>query len=211
MENFSYRGKVVKFWRITGEVLASDKRTETHVYSSGGGGNIEGNITGGYGYVSGHISAPKIHSESITSQEFWIKTEDGTERSVQLYNSDIPLRIGQKITLIWADREGIKNRPYIILVNHNANRHWFILNNRTLNQRLELEMLTGKSLFKNIAIISAILVAITYITDSFLYGFGSAGIFIVYKWMAKLNKVNGLCDMLKKHLENLAQFAYKNY
>jgi len=211
MENFSHRGKDVEFWHITGEVIGSDKYKETHVSSSCGGGNISGSITGGYGSVSGHISAPNIHSEVITNHEFWIKTEDGLEKDVKLYNRDIPLRVGQKVTLIWATRKGRSNSPYTILVNHSANKHWFIIKAGRLNQLLEIELITGKPLLIGGAITVAIAWGITYLTDSWALGLGAAGIFIVYKFVTKAKKIISLVNRLEQHLENLAQFAYKNY
>ncbi len=39
MENFTHCGKEVEFWQVTGEVLGSNKYSETHVsVSSSGGG-----------------------------------------------------------------------------------------------------------------------------------------------------------------------------
>ena len=40
MKNFSINGREIEFWERTGEVLASDKHSETHVWSSGGGGAV---------------------------------------------------------------------------------------------------------------------------------------------------------------------------
>ena len=146
-------------------------------------------------------------STIITHHEFWIKTEDGFEKDVKLYDEDIPLHNGQKITLIWASRKGIGNSPYIILVNHSANKHWVLINAGRLNQLLKLELMTGKSLL----IGGAIAWGISYLTDSLELGLWLAGIFIVYRFVTKIIRWRRLVNRLGQHLEILAQFAYKNY
>lgn len=67
MENFKHRNKEIEFWSVTGEIMAQNKYSETHVSSSGGGGYI--------GAHGGHIRAPSVHSTTVTNHEFWIKTE----------------------------------------------------------------------------------------------------------------------------------------
>ena len=84
MENYTHLNKEVVFWKITGEVMDSNKYSETHVSSSGGGGYVGGS--------GGHISAPRVSSRAVTNHEFWIRTQDGTEESVQLTGHDIPDR-----------------------------------------------------------------------------------------------------------------------
>ena len=215
MEDFTHRGKDVEFWQVTGEVLGTDKYSETHVSvsSSGGGGYV-----GAYG---GHVSAPTVHSTSstVTNHEFWIKTEDGLEKDIKLRGVDIPLRPGQKITLISAGRKGAGNGWHSILVNHSAGKHWFINNAEALNKKLKLELLTGKSLL----IAGAIAWGIAYLTApngyrgknwngaSWEIALGAAGIFIVYRLVVKLSRASGLIKNLKTHLENIAHSAYKNF
>ena len=211
MEDFQYKNKEVKFWRVTGEVLGQNKYSKTHVSSSGGGGYV--------GKGGGHVSAPKVHSTTVTHHEFWIKEEDGSEKSVKLSGHDIPLREGQKITLISAGIKGKDSGFYSVLVNHNAKKHWFINSAGDLNKKLKLEVLTGKSLL----IAGAIAGGIVYFTAPDRYrgkawddaswdiALGVAGIVIVYRLVVKLSRVSGLTKKLKSHLEDLAQLTYKNF
>ena len=118
MDSFKHKNKEIEFWQVTGEVLGQNKYSETHVSSSGGGGHVTQH--------GGHVSAPKVHSTTVTNHEFWIKTDDGTEESVQLSGYDIPLREGQRITLISAGVKGYDSGYFSILVNHNTSKHWFI-------------------------------------------------------------------------------------
>ena len=208
--SFIHRGKNVEFWQVTGEVLGSNKYSETHVSSSGGGGYV--------GQHGGHVSAPTIHSSTVTNHEFWIKTEDGLEKPIKLRGIDVPLRPGQKITLISAGRKEAGSGWYSILVNHSAGKHWFINSAEELNKMLKLELLTGKSLL----IAGAIAWGVAYVTApnhyrgkdwgdaSWEIALGAAGIFIVYRLIIKISRVSSLTKKLKSHLENLAQLAYKN-
>ncbi|WP_228520055.1 hypothetical protein [Aeromonas hydrophila] len=131
---------------------------------------------------------------------------------------DVPLRPGQKITLISAKRKGADEGLYSILVNHSAGKHWFINSAEELNKKLKLELLTGKSLL----IAGAITWGIAYLTApegyrgkswddaSWEIALGAAGIFIVYRLIVKLSRVSGLIKKLESHLEDIAQSAYKN-
>ena len=83
MQDFSYRGKYVEFWQVTGKVLASDKYHETHISGRGGGGYI--------GQYGGRIKPITIGSSTVTNHEFWIKTEYGVEKDIKLHNINIPL------------------------------------------------------------------------------------------------------------------------
>ncbi len=108
MESFKHGKKEVAFYTVTGEVLGNDKYSETHVSSSGGGGYV--------GQYGGHISAPQVSSRTTTNQEIWIKTESGSEKSIQLKGYDIPMRPGHKITVISAgnkDANPLNLRRYL--------------------------------------------------------------------------------------------------
>lgn len=240
MDDFRHRRKNVVFWSVTGEVLGSNKYSETRISSSGGGGYVSGSGD----HVSGYISAPTIHSRSITNHEFWIRTEDGFEEGIKFRNTDIPLRPGQKITLISAGRDKSWGW-YTILVNHSANRHYFMANAERLNQLLKLDLMSGKSLLIAGAMAGGITLGIEYLraagtypdsierlkhiadytdsghidslytyflhADSWALGLWAAGIFIVCRLVVKGNRILNLIKKLGQHLENLIQFAYRNY
>ncbi len=118
MENFKYKGREVDITYFTGEVVGSDKYSETYVSSSGGGGYVGPN--------GGHVSAPTVSSTTVTCHEFWLRGEDGTEKSISLRGYDIPLRTGQKVTMVMAGDAKASTGRYTTLVNHSAQRHWTI-------------------------------------------------------------------------------------
>jgi len=126
MESFIYKNKEVSFSSVTGIVLGGqEKRSETHVSSSGGGGYV--------GKHGGHVSAPTIHSSVTTKHEFWIKLEDGTEKPIQLSGCDIPLKEGHKITLVSVNKSKRNYEFYTFLVNHNSKETYDIKTGDVIN------------------------------------------------------------------------------
>ena len=214
MEDFIHRGKTVKFWHVTGEVLASQKFNETHVSvsSSGGGGYIASG--------SGYVGAPHVQSSSstITNHEFWIKTEDGREKDVKLKGVDSPLRAGQKISLISARRKESDSGWHSIVVNHSAGKHWYIFSAKELNKVLRLEVPTGKSLL----IAAAIIFTVVYFTapdsyegkiwseGSWALAIGTAGIFVIYRVVMKAIRTSRVVKRLGEHMKGLVGLACKN-
>lgn len=110
LDSFKAGKEDIRFWSFTGEVISQNKYSETHVWSSGGGGNI--------GPRGGHLAAAQTHSSVTTKQEFWLKLDDGTEKSVQLGGYDIPLRESQKISILMAQTETSESAYYAALINH---------------------------------------------------------------------------------------------
>ncbi len=204
MESFKHKNKEIVFWSKTGEVISQNKYSETHVSSSGGGGSVGPN--------GGYVSAPTVHSRIVTKHEFWIRKEDGSEESIQLSNCDVPLREGHKITLILAGYKGGNHGYYTVLVNHSANKHWFLENAASLNNRLlKIDVLSAKS-FQTVFVLFIIAIGIGTLIKSpevtsflFLLVFGYA----MYRLMNRLNRVPKMTKDLNRHLESLAQAVYK--
>ena len=138
MEEFVHKGKQIAFAGMTGEVVGSQKFSETKISSSGGGGYV--------GPEGGRISAPTIRSTSVTNHEIWIRAEDGVEHNVSLRGLDIPLREGQKVTLVATARKGAGVMMYCMLVNHSAGRHWYINTAEEMNQAMRIEGPNGRAL-----------------------------------------------------------------
>ncbi len=130
MDNFKYKDRNVQINYFTGEVINTSKHSETYVTSSGGGGYV--------GPDGGHVNAPQISSSTVTCHEFWIRQDDGRERSVSLRGYDIPLRAGQRVTMVMASDARADHGHYTTLVNHTADRHWNLMSGADLNQKLSL-------------------------------------------------------------------------
>ena len=205
MESYNHGKKTVEFATITGEVLGSDKHSETHVSSSGGGGYV--------GREGGYVRASQVHSSTVTNHEFWLRTEDGKEEDVKLKGYDIPLRAGQKITLITATTPEAKNYYYSVLFNHNAGKHWIIANGSKLTQRLNLESASGRSLlYAGIAAVGMKYISGPYASDliqvsnfeSWLYAIGTFVGVMVLRAVRKIIRLNNVGKNLDSHIKKLA-------
>ena len=116
--------RIYAFSKTTGVVLegGANKHVETHIHGSGGGGYIS-TVNGNGG---GYIAPIQVSSANIVNQEFWIKAEDGSEVPIKLHNSDIPLRPGQKISMVSAVSESTNNSWWVMLVNHTSGQHYYL-------------------------------------------------------------------------------------
>jgi hypothetical protein len=97
-------GENVVFEVVKGTVLATTKRSETRIRSSGGGGN----------------TPATVNSTVTVCHEFWVKTEEGREVAVQLRGYDIPLREGQTVTVTQAKKESQDDYVWVSLMNHHS-------------------------------------------------------------------------------------------
>lgn len=78
-------------------------------------------------------------------QDFWIREDDGHERAIQLEDTNIPLRSGQRITVICAQRRDSETGWMCALVNHATGQTHEITSPKVLQQRLRLVRITGLS------------------------------------------------------------------
>jgi hypothetical protein len=128
LDSFKAGKEDIRFWSFTGEVISQNKYSETHVWSSGGGGHL--------GPRGGHVAAAQTHSSVTTKQEFWLKLDDGTEKSVQLGGYDIPLRESQKISILMAQTETSESAYYAALINHTSSKTHTILSADSILDKL---------------------------------------------------------------------------
>jgi len=207
MEKFNFREESIKFWEVTGEVIGSDKFSETRVSSSGGGGYISPN--------GGRIQTPTVRSSSVTNHEFWMKTDDGLEKDISIRGSDIPLRTGQRVTIISAGREEANSGYYSVLVNHTAGKHWFINTAEQLNRSWELFLVGGWTFLTACVMFPAIWYFVPPSKEiGHLSGFLTS-LFLTISFLAiRFSILGGIRSefhqKLQAHLESLAQYTYKN-
>lgn len=106
--------QIAIFWQDSGEVLGSEKFSEMEVFAAPMPGNV-----GGFGF-------PLIHAHSLTCQNFWLRLADGREKPVQIKGADIPLRAGQRVTVIYARLKGQETGYCGALVNHTVGQYEFV-------------------------------------------------------------------------------------
>lgn len=103
---------------LQGEVIDTSRLSHTEVWSSGGGG-------GGYvgphgGHV--HISAPQVHSKSVTNTDIYLRDANGKEHHVRVTKRDIPTRPGHQLALAY-----VKNGSdweLAVLHNLSTSKYW---------------------------------------------------------------------------------------
>lgn len=202
MDDFVYQNNRIKFKALTGTVLNSEKRSHSDTYTS---------TSGGGGYIhqgTGYINAPKTTTRTVTTHthEFWLAKEDGTEQCIKLINADIPLREGQRITMISASREGNDQSPWIQLVNHSANRFWNIQNEGEFVQKFIKRSITthmGMIVFGPPVILMPVAMLL----------YSGAILFIPILWIVggvrRSTETTKLKTQVKNHLDRIAQLAFK--
>jgi len=135
MEDFkseaSEIGINLQFSKETGEIISSNKHSETHVSSSGGGGFV--------GRHGGHISAPQVRSTTSEKHEIWIKKEDGSEQSFSLTNEGISVREGQKVSFVYVQEDGAETAWRCLFVNHTGKEFKVLDNAPTLTKLMKLK------------------------------------------------------------------------
>lgn len=209
MESFFHCGKEVEFWGVTGEVLSTDKFSETHVSSTGGGGSVGGHVHPQHGgQVSGYVAPPVINSTVVTNHEIWIRTADGKENNYNLSGKDIPLRAGQKVTVIYARRKEATDGWTVLFVNHSAGKYWILTSPEYLVKLLKLDHYYGwgppvLAIGGAVAfwgsperVVSAALII--------------AAVFATARFIKRYKRVTGLLAALPKHYEKVGQAELKN-
>lgn len=118
MKYFEYEGKRINIEITTGTVMGAHKHAETHISgSASASAGASGYGAPGYGH-GGSSASVSISSEVITKQDFFLKCGvDKPEVPVQLTDLDIPLRDGQKVSMLSAGPPD-KGGYYVRLINH---------------------------------------------------------------------------------------------
>lgn len=134
-EPFTFLYREFYFFAISGKVLDTEKRNQSHLTGSHSmHHSSNGMVFNGYGsYGSSASSHLSINSHNTTEHEFWLQMADGKEMAFRLPNSKIPMRTGQHLTLFFC-REGSSNTGHICgLFNHASDQYHDIMTADTLN------------------------------------------------------------------------------
>lgn len=197
MEDFTFNGKTVGFWEISGDVISSDKFSETHVYSQGGGS-----------------SAPSVHSNVVTKQEFWLKTIDGVEKSIQLAGADVPLRLGQKVTVIAAQLRGNDSSAcYVALVNNTAKTHQLLFTVAALNRHFQFVTVSYLGIATVWVVFGASISLLQENSNLLIKFLGFLAVLVtliysVFKTINFFRKIFEVVRVIPVHLDNLAKSKY---
>lgn len=137
-EPFNHYERQFNFFVVTGEVLDSQKRNQTHLqaghsHSSGGG-----YITHGSGYVGGSSSSSYVNTQNVSEHEFWVKLPDGKEVCFQLNDKNVRIREGQAISMVFMHPAGSDTGKMIALYNHSAEQNFIIHSPAQINHAFDL-------------------------------------------------------------------------
>lgn len=216
MESFIHKGKTLNFRKLTGEVIGIRDRSESRMHSSGGGGYV--------GPHGGYVSAPTVRMETTARLEIWIKTEDGDEEPFVLPTTNISVKEGQRVTLIFYVGPDDKNHVSV-LVNHNARHHWFIHGAASLANAIAFNPILAISgcvlqsatafsyaLMSRITIVNllaiALGIAVYETTSSPPLSWGVAGSLWLLYMIRKGKEFTSIRKNIEAHLERLVEGVY---
>lgn len=193
LKPFVYGNKTLETRAYSGEVIGYNAVVKTHV--SGGGGGYNNNY-----------SAPVTSSHEVI-QQFFLK-EDGTnqEHPFTFNNKEIPLRDGQKVTII-SINDG-RNNLSARIVNHNAKRYWQTRTAAQLN--MQFKVVQGKL---GISLVGGTLAWLIIGGITNLMGvlwFPMFALTIGYCAL-RISSLKRLHKKLDEHLDALSQEAFRSY
>jgi len=191
----------LKFFRTSGIVLDAKRSSETHVSSSGGGGYV-----GPYG---GNVQAAQVHSSVVTTDDIWIKTENGAEEQVSFTNKGIALRSGQRITIIHVIPYPCKKGPCLTLINHDDGNTYTIKNVREF---WKSDMMKGvlTKVFMQVALIGvAVFLLSDFFSPSVAGGvtFGTIAILVLVKTVSLDIKLRRGTKLVTDHVNKIRNWA----
>ena len=117
MQTIVANGQKFDLFHTTGKVEEAGKNMETKITGSGGGGFIYRG-TGGNAPIS-------IKSKTVVHDQFFITDDTGNEHSFQLQNFNVACRTGNRLSVVWAVRQGKKKGPYIMVYNHSTSSAYY--------------------------------------------------------------------------------------
>ncbi|KAE9647446.1 hypothetical protein [Pseudomonas sp. PB106] len=196
MHQFTHGDVTVDFTVLSGEVVGSEKMSETHITSTGGNGQFDSN---------GQPIAVHINSVMVINHEFWIRTADGIEHDVNFRGLDIPLRSGQDISLISAVSNDRKKLLHTHLQNQASAKTYLIRDGKALNTDLGLSpfrwkpLLIAFALWIGLGLLAGVL--------GFLVGTG----YYIYECVKGSKRKKLLISELDAFLARLNQQVESNY
>ena len=86
-----------RFSLYQGTVLSHRRWSDTHIWSSGGGGYVDPKF-------GGHVAAAQISSQILQKVEVFIKDDNGLQHALELTDVGVPITDGNKIIAVMDER-----------------------------------------------------------------------------------------------------------
>jgi hypothetical protein len=99
VSNVSVGGRRISIYRFTGEVIDSQRSSETSITS----------------HSNGQVSSQTYHYNEI-----FLKDKEGKEISVEVASAGVPIRPGNTVTVAWGILGGKDKGPYTTVYNHDT-------------------------------------------------------------------------------------------
>ncbi|WP_278402067.1 hypothetical protein [Stutzerimonas kunmingensis] len=139
-EGFRHFHHELRFFALTGQVLDTQKRANTHLSASHSHSASNGGyIYGGYGSMGGNAhSSMRISSYVTTEHEFWIRLGDGSEACFGFADSSIQMRTGQWLTMVFVRPMESTDGLLCAIYNHASNSYQGVMPPTAINSRFGL-------------------------------------------------------------------------
>ena len=137
-EPFNHYDRQLHFFVVTGQILDTQKRNQTHLSASHSHSSGGGLILNGYGSMGGSSSSMHVSSHNIQEHEFWVKLRDGKEACFQFSDSNVRIREGQTVSMLFARRADSQTGQMVALYNHSSQENYSIAGPAAINQMFNL-------------------------------------------------------------------------
>jgi len=139
-EGFRHFHHELRFFALTGQVLDTQKRANTHLSASHSHSASNGGyIYGGYGSMGGNAhSSMRISSYVTTEHEFWIRLGDGSEACFGFADSSIQMRTGQWLTMVFVRPVESTDGLLCAIYNHASKSYQGVMPPTAINSRFGL-------------------------------------------------------------------------
>ncbi len=111
MQILSANGQKFILHNVTGKVEDAGKNMET---------KISGRAEAGY-----YGARTSIQSKTVVHDQFFITDNTGLEHSFQLQGFNVACRSSNRLSVLWAMKQGAKKGPYIAVFNHSTATAYF--------------------------------------------------------------------------------------
>lgn len=137
-EPFNHFERQLGFFVFNGEVLDSQKRNQTHLDAYHSHRTTGGTMWQGTGSTGSSSSSMQVSTHNVQEHEFWVRLENGKESCFQLNNTQVRIRPGQQVSLLFVHNAGNQNGTLVALYNHNAGENFTVLTPAQINQAFDL-------------------------------------------------------------------------
>lgn len=137
-EPFNHYDRQLYFFVLGGQILDTQKRNQVHLNASHSHHAGGGRLIDGYGSIGGSSSSMHVSSYNVQEHEFWVKLRNGNEVCFQFDNSDVRIREGQTVSMLFARPADREHGQMVALYNHSSQENFSIVGPAGINRLFSL-------------------------------------------------------------------------